>query len=244
MGNLYTPNTLAKQVVAVVNQYRNPAGGSVPATLENIVWDCYEQLWECWPWRFRQVAATLTAVASTSTVVLPDAFEKLDQKWCDENNDRGPIVFTTDLQAFEARRSLHSSQDGEPVVAYIRPKTSETSKYVWEVIFAPTPRLAYTYHYIYLRLAPALEADKSPLWPSPFHRGWKFLTTALVVQAFVKGDDWKGYWATYASWLERAKSENDEVLTSNTPVIKDGYGDVRSLTSVASRFAGGRAIAG
>lgn len=238
MSNLWTPETLEQQILGELNQDRNAAGGAAPQRLARIVQHTYSDLWEGHDWLFRRVYGTLALTASTATADLPTDFDKLDQKWIEDSSNQGSLIFTTDLQAFEQRRHDESASTGIPVIALIRPKTSLTTSYLWEVIVAPTPSQAFSCPYVYLRLAPDLLPSGSPLWPRPFHRGWYLLALARSQRAFRRGDDWKETFAAHRAWLARAESQNDEVLTSDTPVIRDGYNDVGRLGSSYARMGG------
>jgi len=229
----WTRSTLASHIVGELNQDRSAAGGTVPARLTNIVHESFQELWNEDDWLFKRVTATLTLTADTATADLPDAFEKLDPKWLHENNDHGTLYFTDDAHPFEDRVFLNTDDTGNPVIARIQPKTSETSKYVWQVEVTPTPDQGMTYRYVYLRQAPAIDDDTVILWPNVFHQGWHFLSLARCQRAFEPGDAWKETYAAYMHWLERAKTQNNETLRASTPSIRDGNAYWDSITSTA-----------
>jgi len=243
-SNVWTPNTLATDLMSELNQSRNASGGATPDTLLRAVTEAYDELWEMYEWQYRRVLAELETVSDTATVDLPDDFEKLDQKWLQENNDRGPLWFSADLQRFEARRHLFKDQTGTPHVALIKAKTSGSS-YLAEVFLVPTPNAVLTYPYFYLRFAPTLGADDTPRWPRAFNRGWKYLATARATKKFKGGKEWQQDEALWQEWLENAKEENNEVLSSNTPTIPDGYGDLAAaMSNIYAWGSGGIAVQG
>ena len=244
-ANVWTPTTLATDLMGLLNRSPNATGGSVSARLLRIVTDAYEDLWEMHEWQFRKVLATLTTVADTATADLPADFEKLDQDWLHENNDRGPLLFTANQQRFEDWRYLNGDQGDVPTIAFIKAKTSLTTSYLSEVLFTPTPNAEYTYPYFYLRFAPTLAATSSPVWPRVFNRGWKYLATSRARKSMEAGKAWEADEAIWQDWLANAKVNNNEVKSSNTAVIGDGYGDLARTASTLYQWGGGaRCIAG
>ena len=229
----WTLATLEAQIVGELNQERNAAGGTVPARLGNIVHESFEDLWEEHDWLFKRVAATLTLTADTATADLPDLFEKLDPKWIHENNDKGPLYFSDEAHPFEDQRYLDKDITGYPAIARIRPKITETTKYVWEVEVTPTPIDGMTYRYVYLQYAMKLDSTTVVLWPQPFHRGWHHLALARCQRAFVRDNRWQETYAAYMHWLTRAKTQNDETLRASTPYIYDGNGYFNQVASAA-----------
>ena len=227
----WTLATLKAHILGELNQDRNAAGGSVPDRLGDIVHESFQELWYEHDWLYKRTIGSLVTVADTATVDLPDDFEKLDQKWLHENNRNGPLVFTDEAQPFEDQRYVDIDRTGLPRVARIAPDTTETTKYVWQVEFTPTPLKVLTYRYIYLRHAIALDGDTAVLWPNAFHRGWHFLALARCQRAFKRDDSWQETFAAYNHWLTRAKQQNDETLRASTPVIRDGNGYFRDLQS-------------
>lgn len=242
-ANTWTITGLANEILGSLNQARNASGGTVPDRLLNTVKQAYEELWEMWEWKYRRTRTTFTTSSGTDTVDLPTDFEKLDQKWMQETSNNGSLRFTDDIQLFEDLVHVWGSQGGRPAVALIRPKTSDSGSYLWEVFLAPTPDGSLTYPYFYLRMAPSLGNSAVPLWPRPFNRGWFFLAMARAKKKFMPGKDWQQDEALWQAWVENAKTNNDEVLASNTPQIRDGYGDLRLTTSRAG-FGYGESIQG
>ena len=229
-ASTWTPTTLETQITGEINTNPNAAGGSVPARLTNIVDEAYHDLWEEHDWKFRRIRADLTTAASTATVVLPVNFAKLDENWVHANSNKGQLVFTDDIQMFDDE-VYRNTIESVPHIAIVEPDTSETSYYLQRVRLTPTPNAVYVFPYSYLRHAPDLGASAIPLFPLPFHRGWHYLSLARSQRAFRRDESWKETFAAYNAWLERAKSQNDETLASETPLIPDATGDVASLPS-------------
>ena len=242
--NIWTPNTMATDLMGILNRSPNATGGTPSTRLLRIVTDAYADLWEMHEWQFRKVLATLMTVSGTATVYLPTDFEKLDQDWLNENNDRGVLLFTENQEQFEDWRHVHSDQGGVPTIAFIKVKTSLTTSYLAEVLFTPTPNAVLTYPYFYLRFAPSLAVTASPVWPRVFNRGWKYLATARARKSMESGKAWEGDEALWQDWLANAKVNNNEVKSSNTAVIGDGYGDLGSTASSPYQWGVGGAGAG
>ena len=222
---------MTAQIVGELNQDRNAAGGTVPDRLGNIVHEAYEDLWEEHDWLFKRVTATLTLTVDVATVDLPDAFEKLDPKWIYENNRNGTLFFTDEVHPFEDHVYLDADRTGIPCIARIKPDTTDTTKFVWQVEVTPTPNAAMTYRYVYLRYAPAIDTTTAILWPQPFFRGWHHLALARSQRAFVPDNRWQESYAAYGHWLDRAKRQNDETLRAATAKIHDGNGYFASVAS-------------
>jgi hypothetical protein len=230
----WTRSSLETQILGELNQDRNAAGGSVPARMTSIVHESYEDLWDEHDWLFKRVHATLTLSADTATADLPDEFAKLDQKWLYENNRNGPLFFTDESHPFEDVRYTDSDITAYPELAKIRPKTSETTKFIWEVEVTPTPVAEMTYRYVYMREPPSIDDDTVILWPQPFHRGWHHLALARCQRAFLRDSNkWQESFAAYTHWLDRAKSQNDETLRESTPSIRDGNGYYDAVASAS-----------
>ena len=227
----WTLTTLNAQIVGELNQDRSAAGGTVPDRLSNIVHESYETVWDEHDWLFKRVPATLALVANTATADLPEAFAKLDPKWIYENNDRGPLFFTDEAHPFEDRVFHDTDTTGDPVLARIQPKTSDTDKFLWQVRVTPVPSAAMTYRYVYLRYAPAITTTTAILWPQPFHRLWHDLALARCQRAFEVGDDWIETFAAYKHGLGNAKRQNDETLRASTPRIRDSNNDRGNVAS-------------
>jgi len=229
-ASTWTPTTLTAQIVGELNTNPNADGGTVPARLTNIVDEAYHDLWEEWDFKFRRIRGTLTTVASTATVILGADFAKLDELWVKENNRNGTLVFTDDVQLFDDAVYRNQTQ-GPPRLAFVEPDTALTTSFLQRIRVTPTPDAVYTYPYSYLRYAPDLGSTSIPLWPLPFHRGWHYLALARAQRAFRRDEAWKETFAAYNAWLERAKSNNDETLASDTPIIRDATGDWAALPS-------------
>ena len=224
-------DTLTAQIVGELNQDRSAAGGTVPDRLGTIVHESYEELWEEHDWLFKRVTATLALTAATATADMPDTFEKLDPKWLHENNDRGPLYFTDEAHPFEDQRYNDKDITGDPIIARIQPKTSEVTKYVWQVEVTPTPAAGMTYRYVYLRYAPPIDGATVILWPQPFHRGWHLLALARCQRSFKPDESWQETFAAYMHLLTRLKRQNDETMRSSTPYIYDGNGYLGDVAS-------------
>lgn len=230
--HIWTPTTLEAHIVGELHQDRNAAGGAVPTRLTSIVQDAYTDLWEMYDWNFARKLATLSITAADTTEQLPTDFAKLDQKWLDENNRNGAIKFTTDPQRYITHALRYIGQTGYPRVAIIEADPSVVDNLRWMVRFVPTASANVAYAYYYILVAPALDAAKSPMWSRPFHTGWALLALSYAQRAFTVGDRWKDTRALFEAWLVNAKEVNNETLSSDTPVIRDGYGDIMALPSV------------
>lgn len=235
MGNVWTADTLAAHLVGELNQDRNAAGGLTPDRLLNLIFESYQWLWQSWPWKFRRVRYTLTIAAAAETTALPADFEKVDSKWLESNDRHGALAFTEDVEEFETLRRLRGTTNtGTPNAALIE-QVSLTSA-LKQVRVSPIPAQQYTYVMVYLRIAPDIEHDGTVYWPTIMHNLWHALAKAKTQRGFRRDDAWKESWAYYKTLENHAHSENDEHMRSSTPVIRDGYGDIQSLPSVASLY--------
>lgn len=231
-ASIWTPDSLCEQLMGEVNQDLNAAGGDVPPRMRKLVVCAYRDLWNLQPWRFRRRRVTLTIAAAASTAACPADFEKLDQKWLEENADEGTLHFTTVLQVFEARKHRNGTTPGTPELVFIEPAEDLSSGYSEIFRCTPTASKEFTYPYVYLCYAPDVANDASPLWPQPFFTGWEWGARARAYYDFRRDTDaWKGPNNRFKGWLEGAVQENNEGLTSDTPAARDDHGDVEALAS-------------
>lgn len=226
----WTPTTLKAQIVGELNQARNAAGGTVPTRLANIITEAYEHIWYVQDWYFRRRRGTLTLAADDETEAMPTDFDKFDQKWLEENNDHGRLFITTDPQQFSDRLVELDAGSGTPRIAIVEPSVSEGAWAV-QMRLAPACSKAFEYYYYYLVTAPAVGATATPLWPTPFNRLWHDLSLARAQRAFRRDDVWRETWAAFAGGMDHARSQNNETVSSSTPAIRDGYGDVGAMLS-------------
>lgn len=233
----WTITTLASHIEGQLTFEPNAAGGTVPARMVNIVTRAYYDLWDAKDWLFRRTPATLTLTANTATVDLPDNYAKLDMKWLKENLRRGTLRFTQDVQRFQDLLDGTNVSPGQPRWALIEPKVSETTKFVYQARLHPTPNVAYTYPYIYLRNAPDLGASAIVLWPRPFYLGWELLSMYRAEKAFKDDKSWKDTKLQYDEWLDDAISDKDEGMTADVAAIMSN-GDWEALASLNFEEAG------
>ena len=230
----WTPTTLCAHLIGEVNQDMNAAGGDIPARMMTLVKAAYRDLWNMHEWRFRKRRETLTIAASAYTADCPSDFEKLDQKWMEENNSHGTLWFTADLQAFENRQSGHGSTPGTPEIALVEPDSDLTGGYAEVFRVSPTALSEFTYPYVYLCYAPTLGDTDSPLWPQPWYTAWEFGARARAYYDFrCDKDAWKGPYNHFQGLVVTLKDKNDEYMVSSTPMIRDQTGDWDALASTA-----------
>ena len=207
----------------LAKQQAVPSKRTLLATVGNVTSEAYITIWTMYPWRFRKTrdATTVVTVADTATVALPSDFEKMDDRWMEDESDNGEFVITQDVEEFEALRRANDSDTGVPQLALIEPDGSGA----WQLRFTPTPDAAYTYTIVYLKMVDPLASTGTPAWPNTFHRGWHALSRLEAHRRFGSEDGERKAKDEFKDWYATAIAENDKQLTRPQRIERDAYND-------------------
>lgn len=160
-------------------------------------------------------------------------FHKLDQRWVEENEKNGTILFTEDLPLFEsARKSYDAGDTDTPRMALIEPDEDLTAEFGWRIHLDVAPSESLDYDFIYQRKDPALADTAVPVWPDFMFRLWHLNTKWRIQQAFGY-EEWKSTYTGFSGMLEDQKPELDETMVSSSPRLSSGYNDTAFFASSA-----------
>lgn len=121
---------------------------------------------QTWSWSFLRANTTLDISSGTSTYNLPDDFGELLDTGFTFSTDQGGVAMVGE----DAIRSLQSeaARSGPPQYAAVRVKTGgDRTRY--EVLFYPTPDVAYTLNYRYSITPNDLSESRPIPWGGPQH---------------------------------------------------------------------------
>ena len=239
-GTVYSCNSLVDQLIGELNQDRNASGGSVPNRLLNIVKESLRHVWSKrdWVWMLRR--GTLTVTEGTGTADLPGDFREM-RSWVLKDEDEDTILKLTANPARweELRGEYKDTEEGSPEVGCIMQKTSETDKVEFEVILLPPlPNKDRSYRFVYTRLCPIdLAADHDDYkaagdaipMPEAFHELWHLHALWRAQRRFGKSELAKETKEDFDGCYEDVVKENNELLTTDPSVTRDGYNDLGAL---------------
>lgn len=211
-------NAKTKDTVAVASKR------TLLAMVGNIVSDAYTNIWSMHPWQFRRKRTTLTATADTAVLALPSDFERMDDRWMQDEEDQGQFELTIDVERFELYRRAHDDDTGVPLLALI--ETDEEGG--WQLRFTPPPDSADEYVIVYLCIVDPLAIDDSPAWPDSFNKGWQSLARLEAHRRFGSTRGAEIASKEFKEWYSIAISQNDRPLVRSQPIERDAYGDFGS----------------
>ena len=227
----WTDNSLAAHLVGEVDVDRNAAGGSVPTRFLNLVVEAGMELWDSTDWVFRYTVGSLVTVASQAYVQMPDDFGELAQENLRCSTAATVLRVVTDPVYWRAAADQYLSTDtSEPVLGCIIRDASATENWRSKILLAPTPAAIYTYPYMYMIANPwtagdLADHDAYPIWPDTFFVGWRLLAKYKIERAWGKKDEADESRKEFDRWMDKQKSENNEMLSRDNQRIQDGYRD-------------------
>ena len=197
-----------------------------------------------WSWQHRQ--GTLSVSSGSGTAELPDDFREMHSWQLKDEDEETVLTLTRSSRRWlRARQEYDSDDEGAPELGVIMRDTSDSANFIYKVYLVP-PKSDddYSFPFIYLPICPIdlddthndykADSDAIPM-PQPFHEGWRLLARRKVQAVYGSPETAKVAAAEYREWMLTAIDENDEAITDRPDLIEDGYDDVGSLLSDASR---------
>lgn len=227
-SNMWTLKGMIRQICIEVNRAKTEDTVAVAskrtllAMIGNLVSSAYMTIWTMYPWKFRRTRATLTATADTAILALPSDFERMDDRWMEDEGDRGEFQFTTDAEEFERVRRANNDETGVPELALVEPDGSGG----WQLRFSPAPDSADSYVIVYLSVVAPLAAAGVPAWPTSFHKGWQALARLEAHRRFGSDSGARMADKEVKEWYATAMAENNKQLTRPQRIERDPYMDM------------------